>query len=282
MTEGLSLAGRVRGVRRYRVVGLTAAAVLVVLVLASFTAPLWVSHTPEDFTATDRLLGPSAEYWFGTDNFGRDIFSRVVYGGRVSLIVGLAVALLATALGTLGGLLAGYFRSVDNVLMRVVDGLMAFPSIILALALVAALGGSLTNVIIALAMTTWPIMTRVVRSSTLQLRELQFVEAAVATGTRRADILFRHILPNALTPIIVQATFIFAEAVLAEAALSFLGLGVKPPTPTWGNILGESRTYLTIAPWFSIFPGLAIVATVLSLNVFGDMLRDMLDPHSRR
>lgn len=268
--------------RRHRLVGLCAAAVLVILVLGSFTAPLWTPHSPDDIAPADRLLGPTGEYWFGTDNFGRDIFSRVVYGGRVSLIVGLAVALLATVLGTLGGLFAGYFRKVDNVLMRVVDGLMAFPSIILALALVAALGGSLTNVIIALAMTTWPIMTRVVRSSTLQLRELQFVEAAVATGTRKLDILFRHILPNALTPIIVQATFIFAEAVLAEAALSFLGLGVKPPTPTWGNILGESRTYLTIAPWFSIFPGLAIVVTVLALNVFGDMLRDLLDPHRDR
>ncbi|MGH9141826.1 MAG: ABC transporter permease, partial [Vicinamibacterales bacterium] len=146
----------------------------------------------------------------------------------------------------------------------------------------AALGGNVTNVVIALSVTTWPVMTRVVRSSTLQLRELQFVDAAVATGTNRVDILFRHILPNAVTPIIVQTTFIFAEAVLAEAALSFLGLGIKPPTPTWGNILGDSRTYLTIAPWFSIFAGLAIVVTVLALNVFGDMLRDVLDPHSGR
>lgn len=273
---------RLTRIRRNRLVGLCAAAVLVILVLAAFTAPLWAPHGPDDIAPSDRLLGPSAKYWFGTDNFGRDILSRVVYGGRVSLIVGLVVALLATALGTVAGLLAGYFRTVDNVLMRFVDGLMAFPSIILALALVAALGGNLTNVIIALSVTSWPVMTRVVRSSTLQLRELQFVDAAVATGTGRLDILFRHILPNALTPIIVQTTFIFAEAVLAEAALSFLGLGIKPPTPTWGNILGDSRSYLTIAPWFSIFPGLAIVVTVLALNVFGDMLRDVLDPHSGR
>lgn len=273
---------RLNRIRRNRLVGLCAAVVLVVIVLAAFTAPLWAPHGADDIAPSDRLLGPSGKYWFGTDNFGRDIFSRVVYGGRVSLIVGLAVALVATALGTVAGLLAGYFRAVDNVLMRFVDGLMAFPSIILALALVAALGGNLTNVIIALSVTTWPVMTRVVRSSTLQLRELQFVDAAVATGTGRVDILFRHILPNALTPIIVQTTFIFAEAVLAEAALSFLGLGIKPPTPTWGNILGDSRSYLTIAPWFSIFPGLAIVVTVLALNVFGDMLRDVLDPHSGR
>lgn len=268
--------------RRNRLIGLSAAVVLGLLILAALSASLWTPHGPAEMTPADRLSGPSSEYWFGTDNFGRDIFSRVVYGGRVSLTVGLAVAALATVFGTVAGLLAGYFRRVDDILMRIVDGLMAFPSIILALALVAALGGSLANVIIALAATTWPIMTRVVRSSTLQLRELQFVEAAVATGTRKLDILVRHILPNALTPIIVQATFIFAEAVLAEAALSFLGLGVKPPTPTWGNILGDSRSYLTIAPWFSIFPGFAIVLTVLSLNVFGDMLRDIMDPHSGR
>ncbi|MQA01912.1 MAG: ABC transporter permease subunit [Streptosporangiales bacterium] len=268
--------------RRNRLIGLSAAVVLCLLVVAAASASLWVPHDPTAMAPADRLSGPSGEYWFGTDNFGRDIFSRVVFGGRVSLIVGLSVAALATVFGAVAGLLAGYFRRVDDVLMRVVDGLMAFPSIILALALVAALGGSLTNVIIALAATTWPIMTRVVRSSTLQLRELQFVEAAVATGTNKVDILVRHILPNALTPIIVQATFIFAEAVLAEAALSFLGLGIKPPTPTWGNILGESRSYLTIAPWYSIFPGFAIVLTVLSLNIFGDMLRDIMDPHSGR
>lgn len=272
----------ITGIRRNRLVGVSAAVVLLLLVLAAVSGPVWIPHSPNQMAPAERLLSPSGQYWFGTDNFGRDIFSRVILAGRVSLVIGLSVALLATVLGTVAGLVAGYFRRVDDVLMRFVDGLMAFPSIILALALVAALGGSLVNVIIALAMTTWPIMTRVVRSSTLQLREFQFIEAAVATGTRKTDILFRHILPNAMTPIIVQATFIFAEAVLAEAALSFLGLGVTPPTPTWGNMLGESRSFLTVAPWFSIFPGIAIVLTVLSLNVFGDMLRDMLDPHSAR
>lgn len=272
--------GRLSRFGRHRIVGLCAAAVLVVLVLASFTAPLWTPHSPDDIAPANRLLGPTGEYWFGTDNFGRDIFTRVVYAGRISLVVGAAVAVLATAFGTVAGLATGYFRRVDDVLMRFVDGLMAFPSIILALALVAALGGSLTNVIAALAVTNWPIMTRVVRSSTLQLREFQFIESAVASGTRSFGIMFRQILPNAVTPIIVQATFIFAEAILAEATLSFLGLGVPPPTATWGNMLGESRVYLTNAPWMSIFPGLAIVVTVLALNIFGDMLRDMLDPHS--
>jgi peptide/nickel transport system permease protein len=263
-------------------VGFGAAAVLVIIALAAVSAPLWAPYSPTKIEATERLLPPSSDHWFGTDNFGRDVFSRVIYAGRVSLIVGLGVVLLTTACGVVAGLVSGYYRRVDNVLMRIVDGLMAFPSILLALALVAALGGSLVNVMIALTLAAWPIMTRVVRSSTLQLREMQFIEAARSLGTQNLGVLFQHILPNALTPIIVQATFVFAEAVLAEATLSFLGLGVKPPTPTWGNMLGESRTYLTVAPWFSIFPGLAIVITVLSLNIFGDMLRDMLDPHSAR
>lgn len=265
---------------RKRMVGLAAGCVLVLIALAAATASIWTPYQPNASAPADRLLSPSGTHWFGTDNFGRDIFTRVVYAGRISLVVGAAVAALATAFGTVAGLATGYFRRVDDVLMRLVDGLMAFPSIILALALVAALGGSLTNVIAALAVTTWPIMTRVVRSSTLQLREFQFIESAVASGTRGFGIMFRQILPNAVTPIIVQATFIFAEAILAEATLSFLGLGVPPPTATWGNMLGESRVYLTNAPWMSIFPGLAIVVTVLALNIFGDMLRDMLDPHS--
>jgi peptide/nickel transport system permease protein len=261
-------------------IGVFAATTLVLIVLVAVSASLWAPYSPTQIEPVDRLLPPSGQHWFGTDNFGRDIFTRVVYAGRISLIVGSAVALIATVSGVVSGLLAGFYSTVDNILMRAVDGLMAFPPIILALALVAALGGSVRNVIIALAVTAWPIMTRVVRAATLQLRERQFTEAAMATGRRKLAILFRHILPNAVTPIIVQATFIFAEAVLAEAALSFLGLGVEPSTPTWGNMLGESRVYITNAPWFSIFPGLAIVFTVLSLNLFGDMLRDRLDPYS--
>jgi peptide/nickel transport system permease protein len=267
---------------RSRPIGLAAAVVLVAVVFAAVSAPLWVPYSPTDIEPAQRLQPPSPAHPFGTDHFGRDVFSRVVYGARVSLVVGFAVAITTTALGIIAGLLAGYYRRVDNFLMRVVDGVMAFPAILLAIALVAALGGSLVNLVAALSFAFWPIMTRVVRSSTLQLREMQFVEAARAMGTRDATVLFLHVLPNALTPIIVQATFIFAEAILAEAALSFLGLGIAPPTPTWGNMLGESRTFLSNAPWFSIFPGLAIVTTVLALNVFGDMLRDLLDPHSAR
>jgi peptide/nickel transport system permease protein len=265
-----------------RQIGLIAGAVLLILVLAAVTAPLWVPLSPIEMEPVDRLQPPSQEHWFGTDHFGRDIFSRVVYAAQISLSVGFVVALLTTILGTVSGLMAGYYRWVDSILMRIIDGVMAFPSILLAIALVAALGGSLFNLVIALVFAFWPIMTRVVRSSTLQLSRMQYVEAAKSTGTRDVGILFIHILPNALTPIIVQATFIFADAILAEAALSFLGLGVKPPTPTWGNMLGESRIYLTTASWFSIFPGIAIMITVLALNIFGDMLRDMLDPRSAR
>lgn len=263
-------------------IGWGAAAVLVIIALMAVFAPLWVPLSPVKLDAAHRLLPPSAQHWFGTDHFGRDLFSRVVYAARVSLLVGAMVACFSSLLGAVSGLVAGYYRRVDQVLMRVIDGVLAFPSLLLALALVAALGGSLINIVWALTFSYWPIMTRVVRSSTLQLRQLQFIEAARATGVRDLWIMFRYILPNAMNPIIVQGTFIFAKAILAEAALSFLGVGINPPTPTWGNILGESRIYLTVAPWYSIFPGIGIVLTVLALNIFGDALRDMMDPHTRK
>lgn len=256
-------------------------AVLVVLVMAPLTAPFW-AEDPNKLDTLNRLLPPSAEHLFGTDNFGRDILSRVASGAETSLIIGASVAIISLALGTISGLLAGYYRAVDRTLSRFLDGLMAFPSFLLAIALVGALGPSVRNEILALSIAYWPRITRVVRSSTLQLRESQYVEAALACGTKGFAILLRHILPNALAPIIIQGTFVFAEAVLLDASLSFLGLGVAPPEPTWGNMLAESRTYLSTAPWFTVFPGLAIVAAVLALNVFGDALRDQLDPHSQR
>jgi peptide/nickel transport system permease protein len=264
-----------------RRIGIAAVAVLATLVAASVSAPLWIPDSPIEMNPVQRLLPPSGEHWFGTDHFGRDIFSRVIYAAGISLGIGCTVALLTTVLGTVTGLLTAYYRKLDNILMRIVDGVSAFPSILLAIALVAALGGNVANLIIALVFAFWPIMTRVVRSAALQLSKMQYIEAAKAIGTRDRVILFGHMLPNAWTPIIVQATFIFAEAILAEAALSFLGLGIKPPTPTWGSMLGESRLYLTNAPWYSIFPGIAIVITVLSLNIFGDFLRDWLNPHAR-
>ncbi|HEY0691701.1 MAG TPA: ABC transporter permease [Kribbella sp.] len=268
------------GIRR-RPIAMVALAVLAIVVLTPLTAPLW-SVDPNKIDTVHRLLPPSADHPFGTDNFGRDILSRVAYGARVSLMIGALVAAIAVVLGTVSGLLTGYYRAVDSVLMRVLDGLMAFPSFLLAIALVGALGPSVRNEIIALAIAYWPRITRTVRASTLQLREGLFVEAALATGTRGLPILFRHILPNAVSPIIIQGTFVFAEAVLLDASLSFLGLGVAPPAPTWGNMLADARTYLATDPWFSLFPGLAIALTVLALNVFGDTLRDQLDPHSAR
>jgi peptide/nickel transport system permease protein len=268
------------GIRR-RPIAMVALVVIAIVALTPLTAPLW-SVDPNQMDTIHRLLPPSAGHPFGTDNFGRDILSRVAYGARVSLIIGALVAAIAVVLGTVSGLLTGYYRGVDSVLMRMLDGLMAFPSFLLAIALVGALGPSVSNEIIALAIAYWPRITRTVRASTLQLRESQFVEAAHATGTRGLPILFRHILPNAVSPIIIQGTFVFAEAVLLDASLSFLGLGVAPPAPTWGNMLADSRIYLATAPWFSLFPGLAIAVTVLALNVFGDTLRDQLDPHSVR
>ena len=255
--------------------------IIAILVIAPFVVPLWAGGINEVDPA-QRLLPPSNGHLFGTDNFGRDIFSRVASGAKVSLVIGASVAVLAVILGTASGLLAGYYRVVDQTLSRFLDGLMAFPSFLLAIALVGALGPSVRNEVIALSIAYWPRIMRVVRASTLQLRESQYVEAALAVGTNGPAILVRHILPNALAPIIIAGTFVFAEAILLDASLSFLGLGVAPPAPTWGNMLAESRTYLPIAPWFSLFPGLAIVAAVLALNVFGDALRDQLDPHSAR
>jgi peptide/nickel transport system permease protein len=255
--------------------------ILAILVIAPLVIPLWVGG-PNEVNTAQRLLSPSNDHLFGTDNFGRDILSRVASGAKVSLVIGASVAVVAVILGTVSGLLAGYYRVVDQTLSRFLDGLMAFPAFLLAIALVGALGPSVRNEVLALSIAYWPRITRIVRASTLQLRESQYVEAALAVGTNGPAILVRHILPNALAPIIIAGTFVFAEAILLDASLSFLGLGVAPPAPTWGNMLAESRTYLAIAPWFSLFPGLAIVAAVLALNVFGDALRDQLDPHSVR
>jgi peptide/nickel transport system permease protein len=208
------------------------------------------------------------------------VFTRVIYSGRVSLPIGMAVMALSTALGAAVGLLTGYYRRVDNILTRILEGLMAFPAILLAIALVAALGLGVRNEVIAIALVYFPRTARIVRASTLQLKARAFVEAAVALGEGDARILGVHIFRNALPPLIVQSTFVFAEAILADAALSFLGLGVKPPTPTWGNMLDEAHVFVTLAPWFIIFPGIAIVVTVLSLNLFGDAVRDLVDPHA--
>ncbi|WP_040678897.1 ABC transporter permease [Nitratireductor pacificus] len=228
-----------------------------------------------------RFEPPSAAFPFGTDNFGRDIFSRVVYGARISLQIGLSVVVLSGISGVIFGTLAGYFPRLDNVIMRVMDALLAFPEIILAIAIAATLGPSTANAIIALAVVYTPRTARVVRASVLVIRQMDYVTAAICAGATDMRILRRHVFPNTMAPLVVQLTFIFAYAVIAEAVLSFLGIGAVPPTPTWGNIIAEGRNYIREATWISLFPGLAIGITVLGLNLLGDGLRDVLDPRMK-
>jgi peptide/nickel transport system permease protein len=243
-------------------------------VLADLIAPT----APDRMQFRDRFAPPSSRFWLGTDNFGRDILSRVVYGARLSLEIGCGVMLLSGIAGTLVGALAGYHRRLDGPLMRVMDALMAFPAVLLAIGITAALGPSMVNAMIALTAVYTPRTARIVRASALVIRELDYVQAARAAGARHARILLRHVLPNCLAPLIVQLTFIFAYAVLTEAILSFLGMGPQPPTPTWGNVIAEGRNYIREASWIALFPGLAIAVTVLGLNLLGDGLRDALDP----
>lgn len=254
--------------------GLIVLAMVLIAVFASVLSP----YDPQDIQVPQRLLGPGHAHPFGTDNLGRDIFSRVVHGARVSLFVGSLVVVCATGAGATIGLIAGYDNRMDRVLMRIMDGLMAFPTTLLAIALMAALGARLSNVIIALSIVFTPRVARIVRSVTLVVRELDYVQAAQALGAADARILARHVLPNCLAPIIVQATFIFADSVLAEAALSFLGVGLPPYIPSWGTIITAGRTFMQTAPWITIFPGVAILISVLGLNLLGDGLRDLADP----
>ena len=267
-------------------------AVLGLMLLLSLFAP-WlgtVDPAAMDANHINKALGLAGEFalpdgsvvahtfWLGTDSFGRDVYSRVLFGGRISLLVGVATALLALGLGGLCGMLAGYFRQVDMVLMRFMDGLMAIPAVLLAIALVAALGANVATVVIAIAIPEVPRVTRLVRSLVLTLREEPYVEAARALATPTPVILWRHILPNAMAPLLVQGTFVAASAVLTEAILSFLGLGLPPDVPTWGNIMAEGRTQFSQQPGHVLFPALFLVPTVLAINLLGDGLRDVLDP----
>ncbi len=257
-------------------IGLVAAAFLVALV-----APLLARQNPMELDVASRLRPPNQAHLFGTDSFGRDVFSRVVYGARLSILVGAMSVSVAAVGGGLIGLLAGFYPRVDGILMRIMDGIMAFPNIVLAIALMASLGPSVFNVIASLGFVYMPRVARVVRSGVLVVRESLHVEAARALGAGDARILRLNILPNCLSPLIVQATFVFAYAVLGEAALSFLGVGVPPYVSSWGNILSEGRQFITQAPWITLFPGAAIMLTVLGLNVVGDGLRDAFDPRMR-
>ncbi|HEY8576934.1 MAG TPA: ABC transporter permease [Devosia sp.] len=253
---------------------------LIILTIAvlSILAPWIAPYSPIKLSVANRLNGPSLEHFFGTDDMGRDVFTRVLYSGRTSLTVAVAVVTLASILGVVLGLVSGFFRKADAPISRLIDAMMAFPDILLAIALVAALGPSATNVVIALGLVYAPRLARVVRASTLVVRELPYVEAARALAVPTHKILTRHVLRNVASPLLVQATFIFSSSILAEAGLSFLGVGISPDIPTWGTMISVGRQYLDAAPWIMWFPGGAIVITVLSLQLVGDGLRDLLDP----
>lgn len=258
------------------------ACLLALMAAASLAAPWLAPYDPTDMNALHRLKPPSAQHWFGTDALGRDVFSRTLWGGRVSLVVGISVAALATAIGVLIGMIAGFNRWADAIAMRFMDGMMAIPGILLAVALMTLTRASIGTVIVAIAVPEIPRVVRLVRSLVLTIREQPYVQAAEAIGTRLHWILLRHVLPNTVTPLIVQATFICASAVIFEAYLSFLGAGTPPEIPSWGNMMAEGRSVVQLAFGIILFPGIFLGLTVLSINLLGDGLRDMLDPRIAR
>jgi peptide/nickel transport system permease protein len=269
--------GNLRRMFRHRsfVIGF---AIVFLLTLAAILAPLLSSLDPSAMHVRVRFRAPSSSYYFGTDMFGRDIFTRVLYGARVSLFVGFAVSVISGLCGAVIGVAAAQFRRLDAPIMRLMDALMSFPAILLALGIAAALGPRVSSVIAALTVAYIPAGVRLVRAAALVVREMDFVQAAQVSGASSLRIIVRHILPNCFSPLLVHLTFIFAYAMLAEAALSFLGVGVQPPIASWGNIIAEGRDYATEAWWVMLFPGIAISLAALGLNLLGDALRDMLDP----
>lgn len=251
------------------------------VVLLAIFAPLVSPRDPTFIDPAVRLRPPSAAHWLGTDDLGRDVLSRLLHGGRVSLLVGLSVVVVSGALGTLLGLVAGYYRRLDGPVMRVMDGLMAFPGVLLAIAVVVSLGPRVSSVILALTLVYTPVVARLMRSATLVIRELPYVEGARCAGVPESRILLRYVLANAVSPLIVQCTFVIAYAILAESSLSFLGASVSPETPTWGNMLRDGQRLLSRAWWLAVAPGTLLFLTVLAFNLLGDALRDALDPRTR-
>lgn len=252
--------------------------VLLLMFLIAIFAPLLGTTDPSAIAPAKRTRAPSADFWFGTDMLGRDIYSRVMYGARVSLTVGFGVALFASAIGLVIGLVSGMVRWTDGIIMRVIDGMMSIPPILLAIALMALTRGSMGNVILAITIAEAPRVARLVRGVVLSLREQPYVDAAVAAGTRMPKLIFKHILPNMLAPITVQATYICASAMITESILSFIGAGIPPSTPSWGNIMAEGRSLWQVKPFIIFFPAAFLSVTVLAVNLLGDGLRDALDP----
>ena len=255
---------------------------LAVMVVLAMCAPYLHTVNPVEMNPIERLRAPGPGHWFGTDMYGRDSYSRVIYGSRISLFVGLVVAAVTSAIGLAIGLISGFVRRLDNLIMRVMDGIMALPDLLLAISFVALTKASVRNVVVALVIPQTPRVVRLVRGIVLVLREQPFVESAMAMGASLPRLLVRHLLPNTIAPLVVQGTYVMASAVLIEAALSFLGAGTPPEIPSWGNIMAEARSYVRVAFWLLLFPGLFLAATVLSINMVGDGLRDMLDPRIAR
>jgi peptide/nickel transport system permease protein len=280
-TPAMPRGGMATYIRRHPTI-VVGGGLLALMVAMAIFAPYLGTVDPQALAPAKRLKWPSAEYWFGTDMFGRDVYSRTIYGARVSLAVGISVALLAVGLGMAIGLVSGFNRWVDAIVMRVMDGLMSIPAILIAIALMALNRASLQNVIFAITVAEVPRVTRLVRGVVLTLREQPYVEAAIASGTISIKILWRHIVPNTMAPVLVQGTFIAASAMITEAILSFIGAGTPPTIPSWGNIMAEGRSLFQLAYYIVLFPGIMLSVTVLGINLLGDGLRDALDPRLAR
>jgi peptide/nickel transport system permease protein len=274
--------GRIWSLLRHSPAITFAATVVILLIIGAVLAPLLYTVDPAQINPRLRLRAPDARFWLGSDALGRDLWSRIVFGSRISLIVGISVAALSLIIGTLLGLLAGMVSWLDGVLMRTMDGLMAIPAILLAIALIGSLGANLVTICCAITLPEIPRVARLVRSVILTVKTEAYVEAAVSMGTRLPALMWFHILPNILAPLIVQGTYIASSAILIEAALSFLGIGIADGTPSWGNIMADARVYFTLAPWLMFAPGFCIALTVLAFNQLGDGLRDLLDPRLAR